>query len=263
MESVSVLLAVYNGEKYIENALKSILNQTHTNFEILIGLNGTTDNSRNIIEKFNDNRIKIFDFGMDVGKAKTLNKLLNIANGNWLAIQDDDDIWKSNKLETQLRIISNFDYHVVGTNVMYIDADNRVISSPLILSNDCNIKLLTKAGFNQIQNSTALFSRKLAFEVGGWNESIPGASDMDFWLKLMSKNAIFINLKQVSVYHRLHEGSNFNTKKFDIDSILKSHKVKGNTFCQKVLIKTYIFMARLYFYFTLLRFKLIKIKVVD
>lgn len=57
---ITILLASYNGERYIKEAIESILNQTFTDFEILIGLNGTTDSTRDIIDSFDDDRIRIF-----------------------------------------------------------------------------------------------------------------------------------------------------------------------------------------------------------
>ena len=112
---ISVLLAVYNGEKYIRKSLDSVLNQTYKDFEILIGFNGTTDNSKSIVSEYKDNRIKVFDFGNDKGKAKTLNKLLRECKGDWIAIQDDDDIWLPGKLEFQLKYSNDFD--VIGSKV--------------------------------------------------------------------------------------------------------------------------------------------------
>ena len=76
---ISILLATYNGEKFIKESIDSILNQTFTEWELIIGFNGTTDNSKKIVSEYNDSRIKIFDYGNDKGKAKTLNTFLEPA----------------------------------------------------------------------------------------------------------------------------------------------------------------------------------------
>ena len=73
---ISILLAVYNGEKYIRKSIDSILNQSYKDFELLIGFNGTIDNSKKIVSEYNDSRIRVFDYNDDKGKAKTLNKLI-------------------------------------------------------------------------------------------------------------------------------------------------------------------------------------------
>jgi glycosyltransferase involved in cell wall biosynthesis len=94
---ISILLATFNGHKFIEESINSILNQTFNDFELLIGLNGENKTTKNILKNYNDNRIKIFDYGNDKGKSKTLNKLLQVAKYDWVGIQDDDDVWLPQK----------------------------------------------------------------------------------------------------------------------------------------------------------------------
>ena len=88
---ISVLLPVYNGEKYLRESIDSVLDQTYENFELLIGLNGSTDGSANIAKamKRRDERIRVFDYGSDKGKPKTLNKLLKQSSGKYISLQDD------------------------------------------------------------------------------------------------------------------------------------------------------------------------------
>ena len=125
---ISILLATYNGEKYIKKSIDSIINQTYTDWELLIGFNGTTDNSKEVVAQYNDSRIKIFDYGDDKGKSKTLNKLMKEASGEWMAIQDDDDIWLPKKLERQFSNSEGFD--VIGTQIMYIDKNDDTTVKP-------------------------------------------------------------------------------------------------------------------------------------
>jgi glycosyltransferase involved in cell wall biosynthesis len=215
---ISILLATYNGEKFIKKSIDSILNQSFKDFEILIGFNGTTDKSKDIVNKLEDNRIKIFDFGNDKGKSKTLNKLLKEARFEWVAIQDDDDIWYNNKLEKQINHISNND--VIGSQIEYIDSEDSIIGGPKLSLTDENIKYFSFGGNNQVANTSAIFRKKDAIEVNGWNENIDGIEDFDFWLKLMRLGKKFINLNECLVKHRIHSKSNFNTKKYNISQIL-------------------------------------------
>jgi glycosyltransferase involved in cell wall biosynthesis len=110
---ISILLATYNGEKYISLAIESVLNQSFKDFELLIGFNGTTDSSKGIVYRYNDPRIRVFDFGDDKGKSKTLNKLLIESRYDHVCLQDDDDVWVYNKLEKQTNYFEEYD--VVGT----------------------------------------------------------------------------------------------------------------------------------------------------
>jgi O86/O127-antigen biosynthesis beta-1,3-galactosyltransferase len=215
---VSILLATYNGEKYLKDSINSILSQTFKEFELLIGLNGTTDNSRDILNPIKDSRVKIFDYGSDKGRSKTLNKLLKESKYSWVGIQDDDDIWTPNKIEKQIKY--TIDYDVIGTFIKYIDSNNNIIGKPKIQSDPEMIKKLTLNRINQIANSSAIFKKESAIEVGGWNENIDGIEDLDFWIRLIRVDKKFINIPEYLVLHRLHEGSNFNTKKYDLNKII-------------------------------------------
>jgi glycosyltransferase involved in cell wall biosynthesis len=215
---VSVLLATYNGENFIAKSIESILNQSFQEFEILIGFNGTTDNSRMIVSQYNDPRIRVFDYGDDKGKSKTLNKLLLESKYEWIAIQDDDDIWINTKLEKQLPYIENND--VIGTFIQYIDINDKPIGGPVLSTQDSEIKKISLSGGNQVANTSTIFKKVDALEIGGWRDGLDGIEDYDFWLRLMRNGKKFINVSEQLVLHRLHSNSNFNTKQFDLSKIL-------------------------------------------
>jgi len=218
---ISVLLATYNGEKYIEKSIESVLNQTYKDFELLIGFNGTTDSSKEIVKNFTDPRIRVFDYYDDKGKSKTLNKLIKEAKHDWVAIQDDDDVWLPRKLEKQFdEINKNKDLSVVGTQIFYIDENENIIGKPNLSLSHEDIKLKSLNGDNQIANTSAVFLKKAAFDVDCWDESIIGIEDFDFWLKLIRFNHKFTNINKELVLHRIHSNSNFNTKKWNINKIL-------------------------------------------
>lgn len=220
---VSILLAVYNGERYLRGSIESVLSQTYIDFELLIGFNGTVDNSKQIVKEFNDNRIRVFDYGKDASKPKTLNKLLLESKGEWLAIQDDDDIWLPKKLELQMQIASQNEYDVIGSRIFYCNESNVIIGQPNLYLNHEDIVKCCISGNNQIANSSAIFKKDITECVGGWNEELCALEDFDLWLKMIYKNYKFINIKKQLVLHRIHSNSNFNTKKYDIDSLLKMH----------------------------------------
>jgi glycosyltransferase involved in cell wall biosynthesis len=215
---VSVLMATYNGENFISKSIESVLNQTFKDFELLIGFNGTTDNSRMIVSQYDDSRIRVFDYGNDKGKSKTLNKLLRESKYKWTAIQDDDDIWINSKLEKQLSYIENSD--VIGTFIEYIDVNDNIIGAPSLSTKDSDIKRISLSGNNQIANTSAIFKKLDALEIEGWRYGLDGIEDYDFWLRLMRNGKKFINVSEKLVLHRLHSNSNFNTKKFDLSKIL-------------------------------------------
>jgi glycosyltransferase involved in cell wall biosynthesis len=215
---ISILLATYNGEKYLSLAIESILNQSFTDFEILIGFNGTTDNSKEIPLKYNDPRIRIFDYGDDKGKSNTLNKLIKEAKYDWVALQDDDDFWIHTKLEKQIPLMS--DYDVIGTLICYIDSEGHITGQPQLSTIPSDIKSISLSGLNQVANTSAIFKKSDALEIGGWRNEFDGIEDYDFWLRLMRAGKNFINIPEQLVQHRLHTNSNFNTKTHNLRKIL-------------------------------------------
>ena len=107
-ELVSVLLSVYNSEKTLEDSTKSLLNQTHSNLEILIANDGSTDGSKEICRKFQlkDERIVFFDNKVNIGLTKSLNNLAKEAKGSLIARQDADDISFPMRIEKQIQFMN-------------------------------------------------------------------------------------------------------------------------------------------------------------
>ena len=215
---ISILLPIYNGQKYLRESIDSVLNQSFKNFELLVGFNGTIDNSKEIVHTYDDPRIKIFDYGFDKGKAKTLNKLLKQSKYDWIALQDDDDIWIQTKLEKQMLLIN--DYDIIGTFIHYINENGSVIGKPNLSTSSFDIQKKSIAGENQIANTSAIFKKSDAFYINGWKEELDGIEDYDFWLRLMRDGKKFINVSKELVLHRVHSNSNFNTKKYNLNKIL-------------------------------------------
>lgn len=112
---ISVLLPVYNGAAYLSEAIKSILAQTYKNFELIIINDGSTDESETVIRQFNDTRI-LYYTQRNQGLAATLNRAITIANGKYLARQDQDDISLPQRFEKQIAFLEEHpDYGIVGT----------------------------------------------------------------------------------------------------------------------------------------------------
>ena len=104
---ISVIMSAYNAEKHISNSIESILSQSYQNFEFLIMDDGSTDNTSKIITSYikTDTRIKLFNNKSNIGLTKSLNFLINQANGEYLARQDSDDVSDSKRFELQLNFM--------------------------------------------------------------------------------------------------------------------------------------------------------------
>ena len=127
---ISILMPIYNGIEFIDESVMSVVYQTYNNWELLIGVNGHPENSEiyKIAKKYEElsshnsnevtRRIKVYDLHRIKGKSNALNELIQYSRGEYIALLDVDDIWKTKKLEIQSKYISNYD--VVGTNCIYI-----------------------------------------------------------------------------------------------------------------------------------------------
>src|SRR5699024_4081686 len=102
---VSVILPVYNAEDYISDAIQSVLNQTYTDWELIVVDDGSTDQTKKVINPFlEDDRIRYF-YQENGGQGSARNKGIERAKGIYLALLDADDVWKVDKLQSQLNII--------------------------------------------------------------------------------------------------------------------------------------------------------------
>ena len=198
--TVSILLPIHNGIEFLDESMLSILNQTFTRWELLIGINGHPENSEAYqkAKTCECGRIKVFDFWFLKGKAPTLNELVKHCRGDYVALIDVDDIWHKQKLEIQTTYM--YYYDVIGSRCVYFGDVEGVY--PGIPVRDISLLDFFKA--NPIINSSALIRKTLAV----WEEN--GIEDYDLWLKLRRENKKFYNCEEVLVKHRIHRNSAFN-----------------------------------------------------
>lgn len=218
---LSVVMAAYNAEAFIREAIDSIIKQTHTEFELIIINDGSTDNTDCILNEYKekDRRIKIFNNPKNKGAAASLNYGIEKASGKWIAIHDADDISFSNRLEEQLKfVINNPSVRIVAS---YIEAFSTI-------NQDSNYLRYAELGFNTTMDQinkmkyfspylchgSVLFEKKLFAEVGGYNSNYKIAYDYELWLKILDNNLIYKIEKKLYRY-RIHNHSlaHENTKK--------------------------------------------------
>ncbi len=202
---ISVIMAVYNAEKYLDEAIESILNQTFKCFELIIIDDASTDNSLKIIKNYGkkDKRIKILQNKENLYAAKSRNEGLIIAKGKYIAIQDADDISFENRLKTQYEYLEkNPDVFLVGAGAINIDKNGKKIKKINPIINQQQIKtLLTK--HNCIYQPTIMFRNEKIY----YREKIYYSEDYDFYLFLISKNKLIANIKDPLIYYRVLETS--------------------------------------------------------
>lgn len=168
--SVSVLMSVYNGEKYLHEAIESIVNQTFKDFEFIIVDDGSQDKSVNIINSFDDPRIILIK-QKNKGLAVSLNVAIRAARGKYIARMDADDISMKNRLRMQWDFLEAHPECVaVGSNAINIDMNGELLYTSKQLCNWKEISgFLPKTPFF---HSSTMLSRKVVIECGGYFEEI-------------------------------------------------------------------------------------------
>lgn len=178
---VSVVMSVYNGEKYLNEAIDSILNQTFKNFEFIIINDASTDSSKSKILAFSDARIRLIDNDINLGLTRSLNKGISLATGKYIARMDADDISEPERLITQVKFLEkNPDICFCGS-WFWLLGEKEVITIP---ENDAEIRanLLRK---NQFAHPTMMFRREI-FDAGiRYNESLLTSQDYELWTRLI------------------------------------------------------------------------------
>lgn len=194
-------MSVYNGERYLNEAVDSILGQTFTDFEFLIIDDASTDRTPEILRSYDDPRIRVVTNEENLGLTKSLNKGLTLARGEYIARMDADDISLPERLEKQVLFLEkNPNIDVLGANVQYIDESGKrsqVIKWP---QRDLLIKWCL-CFMNPIAHPSVVIRRKPLTDIGGYDEEIAFAQDYNLWVKL-SPRAHFGNHEDTLVYLR-------------------------------------------------------------
>lgn len=202
---ISILMPIYNGIEFIDESVTSIINQTFTDWELIIGINGHPTGSNVFTSAFKyqtiDKRIRVIDLPDTVkGKSMALNSLISYCSFDWVALLDVDDIWVPTKLESQLPFMNDND--VIGTKCKYFGDRTSI---PYIPVGPCSTFNFLSS--NPIINSSCLLKKELC----NWNTSLLALEDYELWLKLWRNNKKFYNVNSVEVFHRIHSTSAFNT----------------------------------------------------
>lgn len=135
---VTILLPVYNGEKTIKATLESLLNQTFSNFELIIGIDGTNDKSKAIVESFNDPRIKIIEHPQNLGLANNLNTIIKYASpaSEFFAMAEQDDVYVLERLQWQIDVMkANNDVGLVSGIVEFVGKKKNLLFPGLLVNN--------------------------------------------------------------------------------------------------------------------------------
>lgn len=228
---ISVIVPCYNQEKYLDDTLKSVKKQTHSNWECIIVDDGSTDNSQAIAKTYCDSDPRfIYLFKQNGGLSSARNFGLGQVSGKYIQLLDADDLIKPEKfaeqlIDLQLCQISICDYFsfVDGTN----DAAPHRYLSPFLSELNYKLEIITDWEYKKsIPCHTVLFEKKLVDKYNlRFNEQLPNHEDWVFWVQLFYYSKAIKNNKGAFALYRIHKGSMSYDFKLMREGFLKAAKI--------------------------------------
>ncbi|NOS85455.1 MAG: glycosyltransferase [Ignavibacteria bacterium] len=204
IKNISVLMPAYNCGKYIAPAVKSVLNQTFTHFELIIIDDGSTDDTEKIIKGFTDKRIKYKKIKHS-GTSAALNYGTGLCKYDWIARIDADDINTTNRLERQLKFLEEEnDIDILSSWSVYFTDPAKIL---FLLNEPMNHNEIHKyLNIHNPINQSAMICRKSIFDKHKFNESLNSNEDYE-WLYRIRDEFRFANIPEYLVYTRLRDDS--------------------------------------------------------
>lgn len=219
MVLVSVLMGSYNHEKYLAEAIESVLNQTFKDFELIVVDDSSKDSSQKIIEqyKIKDPRIRAFYHEKNMGIAKSANQALAEANGKFIAFIGSDDVWVPFKLEKQLKLIKYNEDKILWSEAEIIDAAGSATGQTFTQLNSASEKKKTGNLFKEIVDDNYIVGQSLLIKKDNLNgitfdASMKYLNDYRFMLDLASQHE-FLFISEPLVKYRIH-GANLIAKDY-------------------------------------------------
>jgi glycosyltransferase involved in cell wall biosynthesis len=198
---ISIIMPTYNRKKIIPKSIESVLSQSFQDWELIIVNDGGEDIS-SVIQKYKDKRIKYF-VKENGGLSSALNKGIEFAKANLIALLDDDDLWIQDHLKILYEKMSTKTYDIVYANCKRIKPNG-------ILLNKYNLKFNKKELLrerNLITTCSVLFKKKVWSSVNGFDEELKSHMDWDFWKKAIKKGFAFKQLNKYTSFYIAHGGN--------------------------------------------------------
>ncbi|MBK9283699.1 MAG: glycosyltransferase [Sphingobacteriaceae bacterium] len=200
---ISVILPVYNGEKYLREAIESVLNQTYRNFELIIVNDGSTDQSLSIIHSFSDNRIICVNNQQNAGLIEVLNQGISLAKGEFIARMDADDICMPERFKMQMEVFEkNPEVVLVSSDYFQMEDGHLALSSGFIESDELKTVLLFSPG---MAHPTVVLRNSFQQNQKPYDINFIHAEDYKLWIDL-SEQGKFYNIPLPLLKYRTHTG---------------------------------------------------------
>lgn len=201
-DGVSVAIPIYNAEKFLTDAIQSVINQSFKEWELILVDDGSTDRSLEIAKEFErkDSRIKVISDGFNLKLPSRLNQIISLSKYDYIARMDADDIMHPDRLKIQYDFLKNNDYDLVSSSIYSIDINNNIIGKRIIESSVTIQSLLS--GNNQIVHPTIL-ARKSWYLRNRYDQKSERAEDYELWLRSILNRDLKIKvLPEPLLYYR-------------------------------------------------------------
>lgn len=201
--NISVIMSVFNEEAYVEDTIKSVLNQTFGDFEFIIVNDGSIDRTQEILEDYaqKDKRIKIIVNKRNIGAAKSLNNGIGASNGEYIALIDAADLCHPTRFEKQIKFLEkNKNVFMVGTYQYWIDENKKIIGIYRFPTNPVDVKK-NLFGFASITVLPSVMIRKKLFEkIGFFDLAYPISMDYELFVRTIKNGFEIANIPEFLVY---------------------------------------------------------------
>lgn len=203
---VSVLMPVYNGARYLREAVDSILDQTYLDFEFIIVDDGSVDDTAAILDSYDDTRIVRLRNETNLGIVPALNRGLSVVRGEYIARMDADDISLPQRLERQIAyMIAHPEVGVVGTWIRLVDVRGQVTGEWTFPVTHGLLRWMLCFG-SCLAHPSVMLRASVATSIGGYDESFANSEDRDLWLRASSITRLS-NLPEILLLYRRHNDS--------------------------------------------------------
>lgn len=207
MELVSIVMPVYNCSDYIKDTINSVIEQTYTNWELIMVDDCSIDNTFDIIESFLSAKIKYFKLEVNSGAAVARNEAIKNSNGKYIAFLDSDDLWDRFKLEKQIKFMEENNYSFTSTLYQRIDESSNKLKWVC--------KHIKKRNYNKLLkrcpgNSTVIYNQEILGKT--YIQNIRKRNDYVMWLAVIKKSIYIYELDEVLAYYRIRDNSLSNKK---------------------------------------------------
>jgi glycosyltransferase involved in cell wall biosynthesis len=230
MPTISVIIPAYNSEKTIQQTIESVLNQTFSDFELLVINDGSQDSTLEIVSKIKDPRLQVFSYP-NAGVAASRNRGFSHSDGEFVSFLDADDLWTPDKLEFQLKALQENPQAGVAYSWMdCIDESNQFLrpGSHVTANGDVYAQLFLTCFVES--GSNPLIRRQAFIDVGGYDESLAASQDLDFYLRLAARyHYVAVPLPQV-LYRVSNQSMSTNFRRLEATSLL----VRNRAFNQSI-----------------------------